>query len=109
MPKAKYVTAEGRNVHFEAKVEPITDPNLQIEWLKDGQPVTVGHRFRPIHDFGYVALDIVGVISEDSGRYTCRAVNQAGVAEFNLELECHSKTMASANQLDINPTNFLAE
>ncbi len=91
VPKAKFVTGEGRNTHFEAKVEPIADPNLQIEWLKDGQPITVGHRFRPIHDFGYVALDIVGVISEDSGKYTCRAVNLTGSAEFNLDLECHSK------------------
>ena len=55
---------------------PVTDPNLYIEWYKDGKPITVGHRFRPIHDFGYVALDIVGLISEDSGTYTCRAVNR---------------------------------
>ena len=36
------------------QVEPIADPNLSIEWFKDGRPVTVGHRFRPIHDFGYL-------------------------------------------------------
>ncbi len=91
VPRAKFATAEGRNVHFEAKVEPITDPTLQIEWLRDGKPITVGHRFRPTHDFGYVALDIIGTIAEDSGRYTCRAVNLAGSAEFSLLLECHSK------------------
>ena len=68
-PKNLFQVAEGKNVHFEAKLEPITDSDLQVEWLKDGYPVMVGHRFRPIHDFGYVALDIIGVISEDSG--TC--------------------------------------
>ncbi len=91
VPKSHFTVAEGRNAHFEAKVEPITDPNLQIEWLRNGSPITVGHRFRPIHDFGYVALDVIGTIEEDSGLYTCRAINAAGQAEFNLQLECRSK------------------
>ena len=91
-PKSNaYAIEEGRNAHFEAKLEPITDPNLQVEWLRDGEPVTVGHRFRPVHDFGYVALDIVGAIEEDSGVYTCRATNLAGQAEFSLRLDCKSK------------------
>ena len=92
-PREQFVVQEGRNVHFEAKLEPIADPTLQVEWLRDGEPITIGHRFRPIHDFGYVALDIVGVIEEDSGRYTCRAVNELGQAEFQLDLECSSKIL----------------
>lgn len=91
-PKALFQVAEGKNVHFEAKLEPITDSDLQVEWLKDGCPVTVGHRFRPIHDFGYVALDIIGVISEDSGTYTCRATNLLGSDEFNLQLQCQGES-----------------
>ena len=83
---------EGKRAHFEAKLEPITDPHLQVEWLKDGQPVMVGHRFRPIHDFGYVALDIVDAISEDSGIYTCRATNLAGTCESKAKLICLSST-----------------
>ncbi len=86
-----YVVEEGRKVHFEAKLTPITDPNLKVKWLKDGAPMAVGHRFRPIHDFGYVALDIVDVIAEDTGRYTCRATNLAGTAEIETRLECKSK------------------
>ena len=82
---------EGKRAHFEAKLEPITDPHLQVEWLKDGQPIMVGHRFRPIHDFGYVALDIIDTISEDSGFYTCRATNLAGSCELQARLICHSK------------------
>lgn len=83
---------EGQNAHFEAKLEPIADPNLRVEWFKDGRSVTIGHRFRPIHDFGYVALDIVGVISEDSGTYTCRATNNVGTCECQVNLFCKSKT-----------------
>lgn len=51
----------------------------------------IGHRFRPIHDFGYVALDIIDVIEEDTGTYTCRAVNLLGVDETNCHLTCRSK------------------
>ena len=90
-PRESYRLGEGRNVHFEAKLTPITDPNLKVEWLKDGQPMTVGSRFRPIHDFGYVALDILGLIEEDTGTYTCRATNLAGQAQIQTLLEVKSK------------------
>ncbi len=79
---------EGQRAHFEAKLEPMTDPHLQVEWLKDGAPIIVGHRFRPIHDFGYVALDIIDTITEDSGLYTCRATNLAGSCEIQAKLTC---------------------
>ena len=90
-PKSQFNLKEGQNAHFEAKLEPMTDSNLQVEWLKDGKSITVGHRFRPIHDFGYVALDILDVIEEDAGTYTCRAVNNLGEAQFQLQLLCKSK------------------
>ena len=82
---------EGQNAHFEAKIEPLADPNLRVEWFKDGRPVTIGHRFRPIHDFGYVAMDIVGLINEDSGTYTIRATNNVGSCEDTVTLNCKSK------------------
>lgn len=81
---------EGQHAHFECKVEPVTDPNLKIEWYKNGRPITIGHRFRPIHDFGYVALDIIDLIAEDSATYTCRAVNLVGSDETNCVLSCRS-------------------
>ena len=87
-PKPQEGLREGQNAHFECKLEPVADPNLKVEWFKNGVPVTVGHRFRPIHDFGYVALDIIGLIAEDSGVYTCRAVNLIGSDETTSNLLC---------------------
>ncbi|XP_023947919.2 titin [Bicyclus anynana] len=87
-PKSIDNVKEGQHVHFECKLEPVTDSNLKVEWFKNGQPVTIGHRFRPIHDFGYVALDIIDLIAEDSGVYTCRAVNQLGTDEVSCRLSC---------------------
>ena len=93
---------EGNNAHFECKLEPVADPNLKVEWFKNGMPVTVGSRFRPIHDFGYVALDIIGLISEDTGVYTCRAVNAVGTDEVSANLSCKStKQIVKESQGDV--------
>jgi len=61
-------------------VEPINDPKLKIEWYFNGTPIKSGHRFRTIHDFGFVALDILYTYAEDSGTYTCKATNDLGEA-----------------------------
>lgn len=98
-PKNLNNMREGQHAHFECKLEPVTDSNLKVEWYKNGRPVTVGHRFRPIHDFGYVALDIVDLIAEDSGTYTCRAVNAIGSDETTCTLQCSvSATIQTGTQ-----------
>lgn len=43
-----------------------------------------------MHDFGYVALNFKYTYPEDSGTYTCRAVNELGeaVTSSTLFVEC---------------------
>ena len=72
--------AENSHVHLECRLEPVNDPNLSVEWMVNGKEVRTGHRFRTTHDFGFVALDILGAYAEDSGTYMCRAVNKLGEA-----------------------------
>lgn len=36
---------EGQHVYLEAQVEPRTDPNLRIEWFKNGLSLTTGKSF----------------------------------------------------------------
>lgn len=106
---------EGQNAHFECRLEPVTDTNLKVEWFHNGKQVPfgmcklyekpfelylvhtvtlflltylTGHRYRPIHDFGYVALSILSIVPEDSGTYTCRATNLLGSAEQTSYLSC---------------------
>ncbi len=33
---------EGSDAHFACKVEPASDSNLEIEWLRNGQPIAAG-------------------------------------------------------------------
>lgn len=39
-----------------------------------------------MHDFGYVALNMKYVTPEDSGTYTCRAINDLGQAVTSAAL-----------------------
>lgn len=43
-----------------------------------------------MHDFGYVALNFKYVYPEDSGTYTCRAINELGqaVTSATLNVQC---------------------
>lgn len=111
-PKDLSKLREGQHAHFECKLEPVTDSNLKVEWYKNGRPVTVGHRFRPIHDFGYVALDIIDLIAEDSGIYTCRAVNLVGVDETTCNLECRSSQQiltTTQNETGLEQIHYLED
>lgn len=82
---------EGDAAHFECRLVPTDDPKLEVNWYFNGQPLTSGHRYRTMHDFGIVSLDILDVYAEDSGEYTCRAVNQAGQDLTSVSLHCRPK------------------
>lgn len=79
---------EGGFAHFEARLEPIGDSTLKVEWLKDGKPVEASSRTTTFFNFGYVALTIKYVTIHDIGRYSCRASNKIGqaVTEANLSV-----------------------
>ncbi|XP_031367951.1 titin isoform X4 [Apis dorsata] len=111
-PKSQENLREGEHAHFECKLEPVTDSNLKVEWFKNGRPVTIGHRFRPIHDFGYVALDVIDLIAEDSGTYTCRAVNLVGSDEVSCTLTCRSTAQVltdSKNEIGLEQIHYLED
>jgi len=60
---------------MECHFGPLTDPTIEILWSFNGKPLLAGSRFVMTNDFGYVAMDILQAIPEDSGLYTCQAVN----------------------------------
>lgn len=71
---------EGQYAHLEAKVNPLSDPTMKIEWYFNNKPLTASSRITAIYSFGYVALNIMHLRTDDSGTYTCRAINRAGEA-----------------------------
>lgn len=82
---------EGQSAHFEARLTPVTDPDLVVEWFYNGQKLPHGHRYRTFHDFGIVILDILYCYEENSGEFECRATNKYGSDSTKATLQCRSK------------------
>ncbi len=43
---------EGSYAHFEAQIQPVSDPYMKIEWYKDGRSITASSRITTIYNFG---------------------------------------------------------
>ena len=102
---------EGQKAHFEARIIPVSDPTLRIEWFFNGQPIKQGSRFREGHDFGFVSLDISHVLPEDAGQYSCRATNALGQAVCNASLTCKatgSLVKETIHESALQQINYLA-
>ena len=84
--------SEGKNIHLEARLEPIGDPSMKVEWFFNGRPLTIGSRFKTYNDFGFIALDILGVTALDSGKYVCRASNNSGEASTSANVSVLNKS-----------------
>lgn len=82
---------EGQRAHFEVRVEPQSDLSMKIEWYCNGEPIMLANRIQTYQDFGYVALDILGVRGEDAGTYTVVARNNLGEAQINTAMLVESK------------------
>lgn len=82
---------EGESAHFEARLTPTDDPKLRVEWYWNGKPLRTGTRFRTFCDFGFVILEISPVYPEDSGEYSCRAINDYGEAVTTCTMKAQGK------------------
>ena len=82
---------EGAPAHFETTLTPVNDATMRVEWLFNGKSIPQGHRFRTTYDFGFVALDILYAYPEDSGTYTCRAINALGETSSTSNLVVQGK------------------
>lgn len=83
--------------HFEARLEPVGDSTLKVEWFKDGHPIKASSRITSFFNFGYVALTIKQVTVHDVGAYTVRATNSLGQASTSARI-----TVASKNDISFD-------
>ncbi len=81
-----HTVTEGSSAHFEAKLVPVGDTKLKVDWFKDGQPLQASNRLSTLHDFGFVALDLKYTRPSDTGVYTCHATNALGQADLSAKL-----------------------
>uniref|UniRef100_A0A915LCR6 Ig-like domain-containing protein n=1 Tax=Romanomermis culicivorax TaxID=13658 RepID=A0A915LCR6_ROMCU len=85
------VVQEMGHAYFSARVLPSADPEMQIQWYLNGNPLTTGSRVKTINDFGYTILEVNPVYPEDSGEYVCKAWNSVGEAVTKATLKCEPK------------------
>lgn len=78
---------EGGRAQFDARLLPLGDPNLQVEWYHNGQSLPASTRYITEFRFGYVALTILNVSQSDAGVYVCRAFNDIGEAITTASLQ----------------------
>merc|ERR1719471_33499 len=88
---------EGSSIKLEAQITPSSDSSMNIEWFKDGQPITASSRIGTIFSFGYVSLNISGLRAEDAGTYTCRAVNRSGEDRSQASFEVKTSMSLTAS------------
>jgi hypothetical protein len=73
---------------FEAKLIPIGDPTMKLQWLRNGKPLPSATRYVIKYDFGLVSLDLLWTYPEDDGVYECVATNSCGQDTTRAELKC---------------------
>lgn len=69
--------SEGHNVKLTCTA---SGPELNIRWLKDGNPIEKSMKTRILVNEGILSLEILRASATDSGEYTCYLKNQNGDA-----------------------------
>ena len=86
--RAQLNLRERQPARFFAKLIPIGDPTMKIQWFRNGQPLRSATRYEIKYDFGLVSLDLLWSYPEDDGIYECIATNEAGQDRTKAELKC---------------------
>jgi titin len=79
---------ERDKARFEAKLIPIGDPTMKLQWMRNGVPMPAATRYITKYDFGLVSLDMDWTYDDDDGVYECIATNQCGQDTTRAELKC---------------------
>lgn len=89
--KAQLQLRETEPTRFDAKLIPIGDPTMRVEWFRNGVPLRQANRYVIKYDFGLVSLDMLWTYPEDDGIYECVATNAVGQDRTRAELKCKGK------------------
>ncbi|KAK6048506.1 immunoglobulin I-set domain protein, partial [Cooperia oncophora] len=79
-------TLEGDSIHLECRVTPINDPQLKVQWCRNGAPLPEASRFKPTFEFGFCSLDILYAYPEDNGVYELVVTNDKGEARTKSQI-----------------------
>ncbi|CAF3840080.1 unnamed protein product, partial [Adineta steineri] len=76
---------------FEAKLIPVRDPMMRVQWFRNGKVLHHASRMIPRYNFADVSLEFLYTFAEDDGIYECVATNPYGEDRTRAELKCRPK------------------
>ncbi|XP_051862028.1 muscle M-line assembly protein unc-89 isoform X47 [Drosophila albomicans] len=79
--------SEGSNLRLLCTVS--GDENTHIEWLKNHKPLPKDTRYQIVYQHGEASLEIFATVAEDSGNYTCSAINDFGESLSHAQLRVY--------------------
>jgi len=89
VPLTNLTVVDGQQAVFEATVTGIPSP--EVTWFHEGHQITHSEDFQIIKEGQKCFLVIKEIFPEDSGIFTFRATNAAGVAECSALLTVEGK------------------
>ncbi|KAG2462715.1 neural cell adhesion molecule L1-like protein [Polypterus senegalus] len=92
-----YTAVEGQKVFIQCEV--FGSPRPDVDWLKDDQLISTSDPRYFKHENG--SLEIINVIKEDSGLYTCWAKNTEGEAAMTGTLAITDATKITQSPEDV--------
>lgn len=78
---------EGSSIRLSCNV--VCDGDTRIEWLKNHRPLPNDGRYLTMFSNGIASLDIGVTSVDDSGNYTCRAINDYGETFTHAQLRIY--------------------
>lgn len=64
---------------------------MRVDWFINGRPLPASSRATTTFKFGFISLDLLSIILQDSGEYTVRVTNNSGSAESTALLSVQGK------------------
>jgi len=78
---------EGEPIHLEATFQPSRDPDIQVLWTKNGQPLGASQLVRTVVELGWAALDIQSANLDHIGIYILTITNTEGEASSSATIK----------------------
>uniref|UniRef100_A0A8C0ISK1 Ig-like domain-containing protein n=1 Tax=Chelonoidis abingdonii TaxID=106734 RepID=A0A8C0ISK1_CHEAB len=79
-----YLLTPGESAHLQCKIK--GSPEIQVTWFKNNKEIRESNTYRMSFVNSVAVLDIFDVKVEDSGSYSCEAVNDAGSDSCSTEI-----------------------
>lgn len=79
-----YLLKQGESAHLQCKIK--GSPEIHVTWYKNNTAIIQSDMFTMSFEDSNAVLDITNMKVEDSGSYTCEALNDAGCESCTSEI-----------------------